>query len=83
MVGQDDILFQQDRTGMMVADTECLIMRLEKEQFDLMCREFPEVKAELLDEANFRSKVRKTEGQTIMDVKDNSKIVVSKFSQFA
>ena len=67
----------------MIADTECLIMRLEKEQFDIMCREFPEIKAELLEEANFRNRVRRVEAQTINEVRDNAKIVVQKFGQFA
>jgi CRP-like cAMP-binding protein len=64
----------------MVADTECMVMRLEKEQFDNMTREFPEIKAELLEEANFRNKVRKYEEGTVKDSKDNVKIVVQKFS---
>jgi hypothetical protein len=32
-------------------------MKLDRENFDMMCKEFPLIKKELLDDANFRALV--------------------------
>lgn len=45
----------------MIADTECFIMRQDREAFGAILRDFPEIKAELLEEANFRMRVTRTE----------------------
>ena len=55
MIGQDDILFQRDRLHTFKAGTELYTLRLEKDIFEKMLKEFPDIKAEILEESNLRS----------------------------
>ena len=55
MIGQDDILFQRDRLYTYKAKTELYTLRLEKDIFEKMLKEFPDIKAEILEESNLRT----------------------------
>lgn len=55
MIGQDDVILKRDRSFTCVAESEVFTLRLEKEHFDKMIKEFPEIREELLEEANLRS----------------------------
>jgi hypothetical protein len=41
----------------MLADTECFTVRLDREVFEAIIRDFPEIRLDLLEQANFRSDV--------------------------
>ena len=47
MIGQDDILFTRDREHTFVAGSELYTYRLEKDTFEKMMKEFPEIKVEI------------------------------------
>lgn len=55
MIGQDDILFQRDRLHTFKAGTELYTLRLDRDIFEKMMKEFPDIKAEILEESNLRS----------------------------
>ena len=55
MIGQDDILFQRDRQHTMKAGTELYTLRLDKDTFEKMLKEFPDIKVEILEESNLRT----------------------------
>ena len=54
MIGQDDILYNRDRTHTYKAYTEVFTLKLEREIFEKMLKEFSEIREELLSEANER-----------------------------
>ena len=55
LIGQDDILFNRDRQNTFIAKTELFTLKLERDIFEKMMKEFPEIKTELLEEANIRA----------------------------
>lgn len=54
LAGVDDILYKRDRQFTLLAHTECFTMRLDREVFEKMMREDPEIRTSLLEEANIR-----------------------------
>lgn len=64
-MGQDEILFKTDRQGRMRAEIESFTMRLDKEDFENMMNEYPELKAQLIADASFRQQVKRVENETI------------------
>ena len=48
MIGQDDVILKRDRSFTYVAESEVFTLRLEKEHFDKMIKEFPEIREEIL-----------------------------------
>jgi len=84
MFGQDDILFQRDRLHTYKAGTELFTLRLDREVFEKMLREFPDTKKLILDEANLRSQyVRKQNETTKAIVDKESKLIIRKFNEVA
>ena len=61
MIGQDDILFQCNRQYTIKAHTELYVLRLEREDFEKMLKEFPEIKAATLEQANLRKLYTQTQ----------------------
>jgi CRP-like cAMP-binding protein len=59
MIGQDDILFSRDRLHTFRAGSELYTLRLERDVFEKMMKEFPDMKEEILNEANLRSKYQR------------------------
>jgi len=55
MIGQDDILFSRDRLHTFKAGSELYTLRLERDVFEKMMKEFPDMKVEILKESNLRS----------------------------
>lgn len=66
MIGQDDILFRQDRLNNYQSMTECFTLRLDRESFEQILKEYPEIYKKNLEEANFRMKVT-TNKKEILD----------------
>lgn len=57
MVGQDEILFKKDRKYSLLALTECHTLKMDREIFESILRDYPEISIKLNDEADFRHKV--------------------------
>lgn len=83
MMGQDEILFKQDRKARMRAEIESFTMRLDKEDFENMMWEYPELKQQLIAEATFRQQVQYVEEQTINNLYENNVKVTQKFTEFS
>lgn len=54
MIGQDEILYKQNRQYTVIAHTELQVLRLEKDDFMKMMKEFPEIMAAITEQANLR-----------------------------
>ena len=54
-------------------------MRIDKESFDKICREYPDIKQSCLDEANYRLNIETAAAQTIGDLRQNAKKVIRKY----
>ena len=83
MMGQDEILFKQDRQARMRAEIESFTMRLEKEDFESMMQEYPELKGKMIAEATFRQQVKYVEDQTIHNLDENNSKVIKKFVEYS
>lgn len=82
LIGQDDILFNRDRLHSYVAKTELFTLKLERDVFDKMMKEFPEIKTELLEEANIRASYAKHQKDTRAAISNKeAKFVIRKFNQ--
>ena len=55
MIGKDDILFSRERVHTYKATSEVYTLRIEKEVFEKMLKEFPEIKESILKVANLNS----------------------------
>jgi hypothetical protein len=59
-------------------------MRLDRETFEMMCKEFPSIKKELFEEANFRAVVTRYTRDTRQAIQENeSKKVIRKFNELS
>jgi CRP-like cAMP-binding protein len=56
-IGADDILFGRKRVNTYRAVNAVKTKRLAREDFEVMCKEYPEIKKHCLAEANFRGLV--------------------------
>lgn len=84
MIGQDDILFQRDRLHTFHAGSELFTLRLDRDVFEKMLREFPDMKTEILDDANLRSLYARKQSETTKAiVEKESKLVIRKFNEVA
>lgn len=84
IIGQDDILFLRKRNASYKAVTMCQTMKLDRENFEMMCKEFPYIKKELLDDANFRALVARKQNDMRLMIQDGqSKKVVRKFNELS
>lgn len=84
MIGQDDILFQRERLHTYKAGTELYTLRLEKDVFEKMMKEFPDIKSEILEEANVRSQYFRYQAQTYNAILNKeSKLVIRRFNEVA
>ena len=84
MIGQDDILFQRERLHTFKAGTELYTLRLEKDVFEKMMKEFPDIKSEILEEANVRSQYFRYQAQTYNAILNKeSKLVIRRFNEVA
>ncbi len=54
MVGQDEIMFKQDRKYNLRSLSECTTMKIEKDVFEKILKDYPEIQLKLLEEADFR-----------------------------
>ena len=54
-IGSDDILFSRKRVNSYRALGTVTTMRLAREDFEVMCKEYPNLKKDCINEANFRS----------------------------
>ena len=81
MIGQDDILFNRDRTHTYKANSEVFTYKLEREIFEKMLKEFSEIREELLSEANERKKyaVHLENTRKAIDNKE-AKLVIKQFN---
>lgn len=82
MIGQDDIIFTRDRMHTFKAGSELYTLRLEKEIFDKMLKEFPDMKAQLMKQANINKSYELKEHaiKMSMEHKDGKK-VIRKFNE--
>ena len=82
VIGQDDILYNRNRQNTFVAKTELFTLKLERDIFEKMMKEFPEIKTELLEEANIRALYAKSskEARNAITAKE-SKLIIRKFNQ--
>ena len=82
LIGQDDILFNRDRQNTYIAKTELFTLKLERDIFEKMMKEFPEIKTELLEEANIRGMYAKASKdiRSAITAKE-SKLIIRKFNQ--
>ena len=71
MIGQDDILFQREREHTYKAVDELYTIRLEKDIFQKMLKEFPDIKAEILEESNLRSEFARQQIRTLEIIMNN------------
>ena len=84
MIGQDDILFQRDRINTYRAGTELYTLRLEKDIFEKMMKEFPEIKEEVLEESNLRSQYTRNQALTYKSILNKeAKLIIRKFNEVA
>jgi CRP-like cAMP-binding protein len=84
IIGQDDILYMRKRVASYKAVSMCQTMKLDRESFEMMCKEFPYIKKELLDDANFRALVSRKQNDVRDMIKDGqSKKVVRKFNELS
>ena len=59
-------------------------LRLEKDIFEKMLKEFPDIKAEILEESNLRSQYFRNQVQTQESIKNKAaKLVIRKFNEVA
>ena len=66
------------------AETELYTLRLEREIFEKMLKEFPDIKAEILEESNLRSQYFRNQMQTQDSIKNKeAKLVIRKFNEVA
>ena len=81
LIGQDDILFNRDRQNTFIAKTELFTLKLERDIFEKMMKEFPEIKGELVEEANIRTQYAKAnkEARSAITTKE-SKLIIRKFN---
>ena len=81
VIGQDDILYNRDRQNTFIAKTELFTLKLERDIFEKMMKEFPEIKTELLEEANIRALYAKSskEARNAITAKE-SKLIIRKFN---
>lgn len=61
LIGVDDILFNRNRLHRHIAKGEVFTLKLDRDVFDKMMKEFPDIKQEILEEANLRSVYQKNE----------------------
>ena len=59
IIGQDDILFWRKRASSWQAVSTVFTVKLDRDTFEHMCKEFPLIKKELFEEANFRAMVNR------------------------
>lgn len=84
IIGQDDIIFQRDRANTYRAGTELYTLRLERDTFEKMLKEFPDIKAEILEESNLRQQYTRNQTQTYKSiVNKEAKLIVRKFNEVA
>ena len=84
MIGQDDILFSRDRLHTFTAGSELYTLRLDLDDFEKMIKEFPDMKAELLKEANLSSSYfRQQENARLAIANKEAKQVIRKFNEVA
>jgi CRP-like cAMP-binding protein len=56
MVGQDEIMFKHDRKYNLRSLTECTTMKFEKDIFEKILKDYPDIQFKLLEEADFKQK---------------------------
>ena len=84
IIGQDDILFWRKRINTYRSVNTCYTMRLDRDTFDMMCKEFPNIKKELFEEANFRALIQRYSRDVHMAIHDNeAKKVIRKFNELS
>lgn len=81
MIGQDDILFNTTRQYTLIAHTELFLLRLEREDFEKMLRDFPEIKAAIQEQADLRRLYTQKQADTrsAIAMKD-SKLIIRMFN---
>ena len=70
MVGQDEILFKKDRKYTLAALTECNTLKFDREIFESILRDYPDIATKLSDEAEFRNKVQIADAEILMNLKE-------------
>jgi len=82
-IGQDDILYQRDRLHTVVAETECITMRMDKEDFETMLKEYPDIKSKFLEEAGVRSQMERTNKMIRESIYNKEgKKIIKKFNEY-
>ena len=58
MFGETDIVYKRDRKDTFIAETDCYILKFEKQTFEKILSEFPDIREEVEDIAASREKIR-------------------------
>ena len=82
MIGQDELLYSKDREYTYIAGSELYTYRLEKDTFEKMLKEFPEIKQEIEHEANLRKLAQESRVANYKAIFQNeSKLIIRKFNE--
>ena len=84
LIGVDDILFNRNRLHTYMALSELYTLRMDRDVFEKMMKEFPDIKQEILEDANLRSLYQKNQ-KTAYDAIFNKepKMIIRKFNEVA
>ena len=84
LIGIDDIMFNRERQHTFVAATESFTLRLERDIFEKMMKEFPDIKTEILEECNLRAAHQRNQKAAFESIiAKEPKMIIRKFNQIA
>lgn len=76
-------MFKQDRKYNLRSLTECSTMKIEKDIFEKILKDFPEIHFKLLEEADWKQKATQGDLEVLQNKKETSKVVIKMFNELA
>ena len=76
-------MFKQDRKYNLLSLTECSTMKIEKDIFEKILKDFPEIHFKLLEEADWKQKATQGDLEVLQNKKETSKVVIKMFNELA
>ena len=76
-------MFKQDRKYNLRSLTECSTMKIEKDIFEKILKDYPEIHFKLLEEADFKQKATQGDIELLQNKQESSKLVIKMFNEFA
>ena len=77
LLGADDILFKRDRVNTIMANEECITLRMDREVFERMIKSYPDIRSLLMENANDRASLARMSKMVLeaVEPREQKKIV--------